>query len=380
VKHPTPTGGQLLGHVVDAFRLHDAIHPNLRDAIGKRGQRFLAAGCSVRRPCGVICLLGWVFVGTPACDCSASPKVPQLFQPIVFPSKPSLKLSTLATLSIHAHALEWDRLRPRVQETPELVRAFMRFGALDLAVKTAIFRERAGLAAPPRGELPAWAERKRVGEPVSNLLDRVERASLEKLAERLGLSVTALGRWRRGDRRPKSENLKVLLDVVSEGERDAARAELSRHYALAALYRKVERAFGEPFARELALVHSDVVACHMARPARELATPKLIELADLFDDLTLIFSSWVTPPDTFLRIAAHHAPSWQDDIGLATTLWRMPFDGDIVTRPLAAVNWACELHGNPPIVPPDQLKALARQESAFLVEDGPDASRELSAS
>jgi hypothetical protein len=64
---------------------------------------------------------------------------------------------------------------------------------------------------------------------------------------------------------------------------------------------------------------------------------------------TVALSSWLLPAEALLQMAAHHAPSWVDDIRRATELWKMPFTGDPHDRPLAAIQWAIAQHGDAPL-------------------------------
>lgn len=348
-----PTGGQLLGHVVDAFQLHEVVGTRLPESVGRTSQRYLAEGSRIRNPCAIVCAWGWMLAGTPECECGAHADVPRLFRPLLFSTEPSPELSRIFALAVHAHADAWDRfVVPRLSEAPDVARAFMRFGTLDLAVKTAVARRRAGLPAPTPGQPPAWADRARVAEPLRTVMDGIlgDGVGLELLARRCRVSVAALGKWRRGSRRPKHEYLLELLALVPESRRAATEAELSRHYGLAALHRKVEAAYGEPFARDLALVFTDAVACLMASSPSLPERNRLLALLGFVDDVKLALSSWLLPPTYFIQIAAHHAPTWLDDIRLATSLWQMPFDGPVQYRPFAALNWAAKLHGSPPLI------------------------------
>lgn len=336
-----PTGSQLLGELVRAFQLHDVADHRLRKVVGKRGQRLFAEGRQVRNPCGPICLLGWVLVGTPTCRCGHEPAIPQVFEPVLLP-RPH-PLAGLFVMSAHVHALAWDRFaRPAVAERPELLRAFVRFGTLDLAMKTVQFRIHEGLSAPVPGTLPAWAEAVRRGEPISQLLDASPHA-LGSTAKHAGFSVDAFKRWRRGERCPTGTNLKCLVKaVLPEDARASAQAELSRHYALAALADKISRSFGAPFLRELALVFNAVVGCQMAAFA---AGPEALgPILERFEPFMLAFSSWLLPSEVFMRVSEHHAPGWASDVDRATQIWRRPLADSFPKRVDDLLGWVRELH------------------------------------
>ncbi len=342
-----PTGRQLLGEIVSAFKLYDVLDPHMRAAIGKRGQRFFSQGENVKAPCRVIHLAGWALAGTPICECSASASAPQAFEPVLFERPPSAEMSRLLLLSAHAHALAWDRdVRPFVTKRHWLPRAFLRFATLDFAVKTAELRALENRGAPVPGERPAWAGRSRRGEPVAHFMDaRGAEETIERLEERLG--VEGLKKWRRGHR-PKAENLKALVDaLVPIEERAKAWADLSRHYALSELCEKIRPAFGDDFLADLVTTHLAVVTCHMLnQPTSEL----LRQVNEARRPYLLAFSSWLVFPETFVRIAVHHAPHWVDDIQEATALWGVPAMSDHPVRQILDVlNHAAALHGQGPL-------------------------------
>lgn len=345
VRAQVPTGGQLLGKIVSAFELYGAADDDLREAVGKMGQRLFAAGCNVRHACGLIGVLGWILVGTPLCDCEASPIAPQLFAPLLFARLPDLTLSRSLVLSAHAHALAWDQgTRAAVIEDPTLERAMLRFATLDLGVKTAWFRAREGLPPPDPSQLPAWAQRTRLGEPLKQLMDQTRRSSLEAVGSEARISIDAIKRWRRGQRRPTNKNLDGLLSVLLHGaDRERARAALSRHYALASLADDIRDAFGEAYLHELAQVYLAVVCCEMNRldhvHARAPSARQTIE------PLMLAFSSWLIPLRGFLRLADHHAPSWREDITRAAERWQPLIDVSSKRREVDIIRWIHELHG-----------------------------------
>ncbi len=342
-----PTGGQLLGEIVSAFRLYDVLDPHMRDAIGKRGQRFFSQGENVRAPCSVIHLAGWALAGTPICGCSASASAPQAFAPALFERPPSAEMSRLLLLSAHAHALAWDRdVRPFVTERHWLPRAFLRFATLDFAVKTAELRALENRAAPLPDERPAWAERSRRGEPVAHFMDaRRAEETLERLEGRLG--VEGLKKWRRGHR-PKAENLKALIDALLPiEERAKARADLSRHYALSGLCEKIRASVSDDFLADLVTTYLAVVRCHMMNQPTSGLVRQVNEARCPY---MLAFSSWLVSPETFVRIAGHHAPHWVDDIKEGTALWGVPaMSSNPLQQLLDVLNHAAALHGQGPL-------------------------------
>lgn len=339
-------GEQLLGCVIDALRLHQ-LTGDLGEALTKRRQRQLTQGRRVRHPCGLVVLHTFVVAGTPPKRPGEPRDLPQLFEPVLFARPQPSDESRLFALAAHAHAYAWDRdVRPRIAENPSLTRAFLRFSALDLAVKAAHFRMREGLPAPEPG-LPPWADRARLGEPISLLIkarDKTAGSSLEALASRAEVPVDTLKRWPRGERVPTHVNLQKLLDaLLPEHERARERAALSRHYAMAKLAGSIRQVWGEASVDELADVYVSAVACRM----RNLAgmQGRMAEYRTLFEPLLMAFSSWLLPADVYLGIADHHAPTWRDDIKLATDLWSGPLGPTFEERLFALKAWLRELHG-----------------------------------
>lgn len=339
-------GEQLLGCVIDALRLHQ-LTGDLGEPLTKRRQRQLTQGRRVRHPCGLVFLHAFVVAGTPPKRCGEPRDLPQLFAPVLFARPQPSDESRLFAQAAHAHAYAWDRdVRPKIAENPSLTRAFLRFSALDLAVKAAHFRMREGLP-PPEPGLPAWADRARLGEPIGGLLEARHETTawtLELLASRAEVSVDSLKRWQRGQRTPKHENLqKLLVALLSAQETACAFAALSRHYAMAKLAESIRESWGQAFVHELAEVYVSAVACRM----RNLAgmQGRMAEYRTLFDPLLMAFSSWLLPADVYLGIADHHAPTWRDDIELATELWSRPPGASFVERAVALNAWLAELHG-----------------------------------
>lgn len=339
-------GEQLLGRVVDALRLRE-LTPYLGEALTKRRQRQLTQGRRVRHPCGLVGLHASIVAGTPPKRPGASRDLPQLFEPVLFARPQPSDESLLFALAAHAHAYAWDRdVRPRIAENPSLTRAFLRFSALDLAVKTAHFRMREGLP-PPEPGLPAWADEARLGEPIGAMIkarDKATGSTLELLADRAEVSVDSLKRWQRGKRVPTHENLRRLLDaLLPDEERARTLAALSRHYAMAKLAGWIRQGWGEVFVHALANVYVSAVACRM----RNLGgmQGRTAEYRTLFDLPLMAFSSWLFPADVYLGIADHHAPTWRDDIQMATELWSGPPGASFLERSLALNAWLGELHG-----------------------------------
>lgn len=290
-----------------------------------------------------IAVCNLALTGLPPCTCAEPHDRPELFAPLLFarPLTPELPRDLLA-FAAHAHLIAWDlRVVPEATTDPSALRAMARFAALDLGVKLAHLRRVEGGPTPAPDGAPAWAVRKRRGEPVSRLLRRaLLRSSREVASEKVAVSVETLKSWQNGRCRPCAAGIRRLVSLLPDDERERAFVGLRRHYTLSAVGAALAQRFGSGFVEELGTVVEAVASCR-----HRVLAGRLPEVHDTFEFLFLPFSWWLLSRAAFLGAAEHHAPvEWFADVERALAIWQLDVHGSLPDCIAQVLTQLSEMH------------------------------------